>query len=41
MSVSADQSKKRQLEDAVPQDDADETAGKAATPRAKRGRQLG
>jgi hypothetical protein len=37
-SVSADQSKKRTLEDAVPQDDPDDTAGQAASPRAKRAR---
>jgi hypothetical protein len=36
--VSADQSKKRSLEDTVPQDDPDETAGQLATPRAKRAR---
>ncbi|MFC0399186.1 DUF2934 domain-containing protein [Paraburkholderia rhizosphaerae] len=37
-SVSADQSKKRQMEDAVPQDDAEQGIGKAATPRATRAR---
>jgi DUF2934 family protein len=36
--LSADQSKKRNLEDAVPQEDADELASKVATPRAKRAR---
>jgi hypothetical protein len=36
--VSADQSKKRTLEDAVPQEDESETAGQLATPRAKRAR---
>jgi hypothetical protein len=36
--VSADQSKKRTLEDAVPQEDLDETGGQIATPRAKRAR---
>ena len=36
--VAADQSKKRNLEDAVPQEDADATASQLATPRAKRSR---
>jgi hypothetical protein len=36
--ISADQSKKRTLEDAVPQEDSSETSGQLATPRAKRAR---
>ena len=36
--VSADQSKKRSLEDVAPQDDADQSASQVAAPRAKRAR---
>jgi hypothetical protein len=36
--ISADQSKKRTLEDAVPQEDENGMAGQMATPRAKRAR---